>query len=209
MKRLPWVNAERCLAPCAFEPSPLVDVDVLARTVQGSPGGLKLLAEAQPALQRWLAAASQQGHRVELSSAFRSYDDQVRVFMTTFEAGRAARPGHSEHQLGSAVDLRYDSSAAERWLAETAADYGFVQSYPSGKASVTGYPAEPWHFRYVGAEVARLVEQSGLTLEELFRQHGSLQPPGDCGRCSSPLSLPARPLQRSMAALPTQTGDLR
>jgi zinc D-Ala-D-Ala carboxypeptidase len=186
---LTWVNAERCLDPCGFEPVDLLAIDRQARLAHGEQS-LRVRADVQSALQRWLAEAREHGYRVELSSAYRSYEEQERVFLTTFEAGRAARPGHSEHQLGTAIDLRYDSSAAERFLAESASQHGFIQSYPTGKADVTGYPAEPWHFRYVGRETAGLVSRTGLTLEELFRRHGSTRAAGDCARCSSPLSRP-------------------
>ncbi len=184
---LPWVNRERCLAPCELEPPQLVSVGRDGR-VAARESSLRLRVEVQPALERWLSAARDAGFRVELSSGYRSYDEQERVFMSTFENGRAARPGHSEHQLGSAVDLRYDSSAAERWLAESAAQHGFVQSYPAGRQGVSGYPPEPWHFRFVGPRLAAQVARTGATLEELFRRYGSRVPAGDCQRCPSLLS---------------------
>lgn len=187
VRTLAWVNRERCLDPCGLEPEQLVPVDRRGRLV-GPKQAFRLRADVQPSLERWLTAAQERGFVVELSSGYRSYEEQEHVFMTTFEHGRAARPGHSEHQLGTAVDLRYDSSAAERWLELSAPEYGFLQSYPSGKEPVTGYPAEPWHFRFVGRPLASAVAASGLTLEELFRQHGSGVEPGDCQACPSPLS---------------------
>ena len=54
------------------------------------------------------------------------------------------------------------------WLAEKAHNYGFILRYPEGKESVTGYQSEPWHYRYVGVELAQKVHASGLTLEEYF-----------------------------------------
>ena len=188
VRALVWVNADRCLDPCAFAPtSALIGVDARARKVDNLPV-FRVHSDVQRPLQEWLSAASLAGHRVEISSAYRSYAEQIETFMTTFEVGRAARPGHSEHQLGTAVDLRYDSSAAEAWLASTSAAYGFTQSYPKGKESVTRYPAEPWHYRYVGRVVAQELERQHLSLEELHQRYGALQRAGDCRACPSALS---------------------
>ena len=94
----------------------------------------------------------------------------------------SARPGHSEHQPGTALDLRivdgpapwsgdFASTPAGRWLATNAWRYGFVISYPAGKSDVTCYAPEPWHVRYVGKTIAQEVEASGLTLREwLWRE---------------------------------------
>jgi hypothetical protein len=185
---LSWVSPERCLTPCTFEPSTtLVEVDAQAR-VTAAAGQYRIQRDAQPPLAHWLAAATRAGHRVEISSAYRSYTDQINTYMAAFDTKQAARPGHSEHQLGSAVDLRYDSSAAESWLASTAPSYGFVQSYPKGKEALTGYRAEPWHYRHVGRAIAEQLAQHGLSLEEYFRDGGAFRPGGLCDQCPSPLS---------------------
>jgi D-alanyl-D-alanine carboxypeptidase len=90
----------------------------------------------------------------------------------------SARAGHSEHQLGTALDFRsargpdpwdledWGATPEGRWLAENAHRFGFVMSYPAGQESVTCYIYEPWHYRYVGREVAQEVMASGLTLRE-------------------------------------------
>ena len=83
----------------------------------------------------------------------------------------SARPGHSEHQTGLALDINYadswfDNTAEARWIAENCADYGFILRYPKGKEDKTGYMYESWHVRYVGKELARKVTDSGLCLEE-------------------------------------------
>lgn len=82
-----------------------------------------------------------------------------------------AIPGTSEHQLGLAVDINADgiNSAGYEvydWLAEHAADYGFIQRYPEDKISITGISNEPWHYRYVGVEAARDMVDKNLCLEE-------------------------------------------
>ena len=72
----------------------------------------------------------------------------------------SARPGHSEHQSGLAMDVgaidnNYGNTPAGKWLAEHCADYGFILRYPQGKENITGYMYEPWHIRYVGVQYAR------------------------------------------------------
>ncbi len=120
-----------------------------------------------------------------VTSGFRKYEIQDYLFnlytetMGLTEASRiSALPGHSEHQLGTTMDLtgssigfvstsRAMSTSTEGvWLEDNAYKYGFVMSYPDGKESITGYSYEPWHYRYVGIEVASEVKYSGLTLGE-------------------------------------------
>lgn len=127
------------------------------------------------ALVRDAAAA---GHPLELQSAYRSYDYQARTFdgwVRTDGRGAAlatsARAGHSEHQLGTVVDLRsaggpapwdledWAESPAGAWMAANAWRYGFVLSYPEGARDRACYAYEPWHWRWVGRELAADVQQ--------------------------------------------------
>ncbi len=136
-------------------------------------------------LAQLLEDAAAAGHPLELQSAFRSYDYQAKTFdywvaQQGLHAARrsSARPGHSEHQLGTAADFRskggkapwdygdWAETPAGAWLAANAHRYGFVMSYPEGKESVTCYIYEPWHYRYLGREAAAEVKESGLTLRE-------------------------------------------
>ena len=90
-----------------------------------------------------------------------------------------ARPGTSEHQLGLAVDIidtriwdlveEQATLPAQQWLMENSWKYGFILRYPKGKIDVTGIIYEPWHYRYVGLEVAKELHDSGLTLEEYLK----------------------------------------
>ena len=98
----------------------------------------------------------------------------------------SARPGHSEHQLGTAVDLKtpggaapwayanWGRSRAGAWLARNSWRYGWVLSYPKGKSpGLTCYKYEPWHFRYVGRVVAARIHASGLTSREWLWRSGA------------------------------------
>lgn len=142
-----------------------------------------LVPRVADAVEAMVNAASKDGMRLVMTSGYRSsavqnilYTDHI-ADKPASELPAVAKPGHSEHQLGTTVDfkslstpeLSYDQfgdSPEYRWLIEHAADYGFVQSYTAGSESVTGYVAEPWHWRYVGVDVAREVQASGLTLME-------------------------------------------
>jgi zinc D-Ala-D-Ala carboxypeptidase len=116
-----------------------------------------------------------------VQSAYRSYAEQKIVFdgwVARLGYSRAlqvsARPGHSEHQLGVAVDFKtrgstspfvgdWGTTAAGKWLKANAWQYGFVNSYPKGDIALTCYDYEPWHYRYVGRELAAQINASGLT----------------------------------------------
>ncbi|MCK9485957.1 MAG: M15 family metallopeptidase [Dehalococcoidia bacterium] len=150
------------------------------------PGGatLTLAEEAAEALAEMLEAARGQGFDVRVRSAYRSYAEQVSTYQywvavlgEAVAGQRSARPGHSEHQLGTVVDVAIASlgwglepALAEtpegRWLARNAERFGFVASYPQGAEEVTGYAYEPWHLRYIGRTHAGWLRVSGLALTE-------------------------------------------
>jgi len=82
-----------------------------------------------------------------------------------------AIPGTCEHELGLAVDINADKEQSSNeevynWLAENAWRYGFILRYLKGKEDITGIDYEPWHYRYVGKEVAKEIYEEGITLEE-------------------------------------------
>jgi D-alanyl-D-alanine carboxypeptidase len=184
---LDWVNPARCLLPCGRDPSPqLLPVDDLAEPA--GDGRHRVLIQIQPSLRDLVRAARAAGHPLALLSAFRSYQEQADLFATTKEVGKAARPGHSEHQLGMAIDVELPSDAAAVWLAGHALDFGFALSYPIGRQKITGYRPEPWHIRFVGPPLADELRASGSTIEELFRARPALAESGDCSDCPLPAS---------------------
>ena len=141
-----------------------------------------------PHLVDMLDAALAEGHMLVVVSSYRSYEQQEGIYqyhVNTYgidEASRvSARAGHSEHQLGTTVDFSsaavgfelveaFGQTPEGRWLAANAHKYGFVLSYPEGKEAITGYAYEPWHFRWVGKDVAPQVLASALTLGEFLRR---------------------------------------
>lgn len=140
-------------------------------------------------LKRLAEAAAEAGNPIAIQSSYRSYTYQQKVFDYWVEKEglvearkSSARAGHSEHQLGTALDFRsangppawdladWAQTEAGSWMLEHAWRYGFVLSYPKGKEDVTCYNYEPWHYRYMGPELAREIHQSGLTLREWLWQ---------------------------------------
>ncbi len=147
---------------------------------------LWLREEALRQLEQLWQAASDEGVTLTIISAYRSYDYQKTLFQNYANsygeeaANRfSARPGQSEHQLGTtvdfggtAVDLKaaYADTDQGRWLAENAYKFGFAMSYPKGKEEITGYIFEPWHYRYIGLEAAAECYLAGLSLKEFLEQ---------------------------------------
>jgi zinc D-Ala-D-Ala carboxypeptidase len=129
--------------------------------------------------------AAQEGILLKAISTFRSFLYQNQVYYKnwnedipleqycTIRDKVSARAGHSEHQTGLAVDINdleetFADTPEGRWLANNSYRYGFIMRYPKGKEFITGYDYEPWHFRYVGTELADHIYQSGLTYDEYY-----------------------------------------
>jgi D-alanyl-D-alanine carboxypeptidase len=93
----------------------------------------------------------------------------------------SAKAGESEHQSGLCVDLlergeRYLSVSFEEsdcfaWLCENAHKYGYILRYPKGKEDITKYDYEPWHYRFVGVDVARVIYEDKICLEEYLARY--------------------------------------
>ncbi len=123
-------------------------------------------------LSAMISSGESEGLKFVIYTAYRSAAKQKELF----EAGKTdAAPGTSEHNSGLAVDIGcakgdFEGSAEEAWLLEHAHEFGFILRYPADKVDITGFAYEPWHFRYVGEEQAKLIFESGLCLEEYLAQ---------------------------------------
>ena len=130
-------------------------------------------------------AAESEGIVLKAISTFRSFLYQNQVYYKNWneeisleeyrvERDRvSARAGHSEHQTGLAVDINdleetFADTPEGRWLSEHSFEYGFILRYPKGKECITGYNYEPWHFRYVGCEIAKQLYGLGITFDEYY-----------------------------------------
>ena len=151
--------------------------------------GAMLRVESAEHLSELVNAADSEGSELIVASSYRSFYDQslAHAFYTSLYGSEADRvsavPGHSEHQLGTAVDFTnaeagyqinqgFGDTEAARWLRENASEYGFVLSYPIGEEEKTGYIWEPWHYRYVGVDNARRVKEAGADARDLLLEEG-------------------------------------
>jgi len=161
------VNKETGLGP-EDVPADLTDLDSYSGSLTLSRKGHRLRQILIPSLLEMTEEASREGITLMISSAYRSYEYQEALFdryaaRDGVEAAErySARPGKSQHQLGTAIDFgSIDDSFAEteagRWLDENAWKYGFSLSYPRDMESYTGYVWESWHYRYIGRNASLL-----------------------------------------------------
>jgi zinc D-Ala-D-Ala carboxypeptidase len=175
-------------------PPDYVPKDLVSLPDNGVPtlGGreMSLRREATAHLSDLTSAAAADGEELVVAPAFRSYADQQvsHARLKSIYGARAdamsATPGHSQHQLGTAVDFtnaaaayqvkrRFGYTSASAWLQENATDHGFVLAYPPG-GDESGYRWEPWHYRYVGVHNAERLERSGLSLQGFLQREGVL-----------------------------------
>lgn len=134
------------------------------------------------AFNKMQAAAKVDGLNIYISSGFRSYSYQKTLYNNyvnrdgvTVADTYSARAGHSEHQSGLAFDVNtindsFANTEEGKWLNDNCYKYGFILRYPKGKSDETGYQYEPWHFRYVGVELAEKLYNNGnwITVEDYF-----------------------------------------
>lgn len=177
--------------PPDYAPRDLVPLQDYGVPTLGTAGGGMLRREAAEHAGRLVAGAAAEGQDLEVASAYRSYEDQRLShdrLVSAYGAGAAktsAEPGHSQHQLGTAVDFtnasarhqvsrRFAQTSAYWWLERHAGEYGFILAYPRGEEAQTGYRWEPWHYRYVGIEVAQRLEESNLTLQGFLDRAGTV-----------------------------------
>ena len=188
-----WVVVNKKLAlPNGFAPYDLVVPNVSLR-LESTSMQMQVRQVIKADLEAMFAAAKKEGHSLMLSSGYRSvayqkslYDGYV-VTQGLASADRSsARPGHSEHQTGLAFDVEPSNKRCEleqcfgdtpegKWLAEHAANYGFIIRYGKDQEQLTGYEYEPWHLRYVGKNLASELVINSKTLEQYFNIEPALK----------------------------------
>ncbi len=185
------VNRTHPLAQ-SYKPDDMVTVKYVVSGVGKKGETDQLRKVAAEAFEKMVEAAAEQEIKIKMRTGFRSYEYQKdRLYDPEVknkgqaEADKAtARPGHSEHQTGLALDVGGDSqkyalsyefgeTKEGKWVAEHCHEFGFIIRYVDGTkkepGKLTGYVFEPWHIRYVGVDVAtEMYEQGGgkLTYEE-------------------------------------------
>lgn len=180
------VNKKNQLKPENYVPADLAVPNVALRLSKNEEQ-MKFSTQAITDLEAMFAAAKNDGVDMVFGSGYRSYALQKQFYDSyvakdgAAEADRySARAGHSEHQTGLSVDFTradgkchleecFADTEQGKWLAANAHKYGFILRYTKTKESVTGYQYEPWHFRYIGKELAaEMRKQNIITLEEFF-----------------------------------------
>ena len=172
------------------------DFDVTTRAIAGTEKLFDVRAADD--FEQMLADAKRAGYPIMVVSTYRTisyqqglYNRKVQAYLNAGYDQRSAEeeaakwvaiPGTSEHNTGLATDIvssdwyTYNSDLEQsfedtdtfKWLYEHCADYGFILRFPKGKESVTGIVYEPWHYRYVGKDVAKYIMENDLTLEEFW-----------------------------------------
>ena len=203
--------------------------DLVSISRAGVTGGGLIRELALDDLKAMADAARAHGTPLGNVSSYRSYNQQ-RVLFNSYVNGYgynraitfSARPGHSEHQLGLTIDFApggqsvfvNEETGAGAWLSKNAWKYGWLMSYPKGKKPVTCYRYEPWHYRYVGRDLAAKIHASGLTTREYLWANFTTAkvPPASPGASGPPASAqPSAPAGSSespgttASAAPTST----
>ena len=176
------VNKQRPLNPVDYSP------DVVPVPVPYINQPFLRQEAASAVVEMFAAITAETGLELQAQSAFRSYDTQVSVYQGWVDSlGQeaadltSARPGHSEHQTGLAIDVNalpdqgcslepcWGGTPHAQWVAANAWRFGFIVRYQDGQTPITGYEYEPYHLRYFGPEVAKDMHDRGiLTLEQYF-----------------------------------------
>lgn len=163
-----------------FEP---VDKVMLVANVESTWSNGYLANDAYVALKRLFKDSAALGYNIMDTSPYRSYSRQesiynryVDIYGVKATDEMSARPGFSEHQTGLATDVieiggsmdDFGYSDEFEWMKNNAHKYGFILRYPKDKEHLTGYIYEPWHYRYVGVDVATYIYENDIVFEEYY-----------------------------------------
>ena len=145
--------------------------------------GLMINKEAYHAYQSMKNDINKAGLNIRIISAYRSFNYQENLYNNYLKSDKqsivdtySARPGYSEHHTGLAIDIdngilnfnKFYLTKEYLWMINNSYRYGFILRYPKDKANITGYQYEPWHYRYVGKEIALYIKNHNITYEEYY-----------------------------------------
>lgn len=170
------VNKHRSLIK-DFEPDDLVSIDE-EYAADDTQAGSRIAVNAFIEMYK---DAQKEGYDLVINSSYRSYQDQEEVCNTyrdlygdNYVTNYVAMPGFSEHQTGLSFDIGskdtnvFAESDEYTWIQENAHKYGFIQRFPEEYEAVTGFRAEPWHYRYVGKKIASYIYENNISFEEYY-----------------------------------------
>lgn len=144
-----------------------------------------LVKEAKKAFEALSLDASLENLTIKAMSTYRSFSYQNNLYTAYVKKDGedlantySAKPGHSEHQTGLALDVYnetasytdFENTQEYTWMQKNAYKYGFILRYPKEKEKITGYSYESWHYRYVGFEIAEYIQKHNLTYDEYYMQ---------------------------------------
>lgn len=164
-------------------PSKYEASDLVTLSKEYSTNSHRLKSVAATALMKMIDAAKVDGMDLKVISGYRTestqnwlYNNSVKKNGVEHALIYSAKPGYSEHQLGLAVDLNsveedFEQTKEYKWLKTNSYKYGFIERYPKGKEFITGYGYEPWHYRYLGVDLATKVFTENVTYEEYLVKH--------------------------------------
>lgn len=168
-----------------YVPSPIKIPNVATRTDKND-NERSIRADITTPTEEMFAAALTEGYSLMIGSGYRPaslqkiyFDNLASSVGETVANQSIARPGQSEHQTGLAMDIStvsrqcylddcFANTSDGVWLTNNSYKFGFILRYPKTKEEITGYRYEPWHFRYVGIDLATALHESGLTLDEAW-----------------------------------------
>jgi len=177
------IGQNTILTDTSYIPKDLKELSLTSSTRKG----LCLVKKVKEAFELMVKEATKENIKIKVSSAFRSYATQKILYENDLKTKKlevsdsVAKAGYSEHQLGTTIDItgssidytsasdKFSGTIEDEWLKKNSYLYGFIQSYPSGKAEITGYKYEPWHYRYVGIDKAKEIKDSNLTIIEFLK----------------------------------------
>ena len=164
--------------PDDFTPLDLVVVDQKYTTYDGR--SYLMDKEAHSKFTEMYDAAQKEGLTLRIVSSYRTFEYQDNLFKSyvrrngiEYAEKYSAHPGYSEHHTGLSVDINsvytsFERSKEYKWLKSNAHKFGFIERYKKGQEYITGYAYEPWHYRYVGTEAAKIIFEQDITFEEYY-----------------------------------------
>ena len=170
------VNKHRYLSE-DFEPKDLMTIP----SEYASEEGLQSSRLAFNAYKEMSNKAKSEGYEIIINSAYRSYNDQVEIgnfYLKWYGQGYVdkyvAKPGYSEHQTGLCYDIGsksvnvFANSKEYQWMQDNAYKYGFIERFTKRYEGITGFRMEPWHYRYVGKDIAKYIHDNNISFEEYY-----------------------------------------
>ena len=156
--------------------------DLVDMSVKYAFSGRKLREIAYEAFIEMANKAKEENLKIVANTAYRTYEYQQKQYTyfknqkgLIYADSKAARPGHSEHQTGLAIDIStldttidFETTEEFTWLKNNAHKFGFIMRYPKEKEYITGYNYEPYHYRYVGKDAAKIIYDENITFEEYY-----------------------------------------